>query len=91
MPPLQSAAAGEKRLNFLRPPCSIPLPTNSADEAKKLHEPRSTATSYATSRAYSEAELNELIVSGMSMAEVTNTFGVPGATVPGPENVVLVL
>src|SRR5438876_229276 len=58
---------------------------------KKSHELPSTATSQATARVYSEAELNELIVSGMSMAKVTNTFGAPGATVPIQESVVVFL
>ncbi|MBN1548188.1 MAG: hypothetical protein JW902_16160 [Syntrophaceae bacterium] len=42
-----------------------------------------------SSKVYTEAELNNLIVVGMSIAEVTNKFGLPGSAVNVGENQIL--
>ena len=41
------------------------------------------------SKVYTENELNSLIVPGMSIAEVTNTFGLPGSAVKTGEGIIL--
>jgi hypothetical protein len=44
--------------------------------------------SHATN-IYSEAELDKLITPGMSIADVTNTFGLPGSAIQVTENMIL--
>ncbi len=41
-------------------------------------------------RRYTEAELNELLVPGMALSEVTNTLGLPGAKMQMDENTYLI-
>ncbi|NOS72452.1 MAG: hypothetical protein HOP33_21335 [Verrucomicrobia bacterium] len=55
---------------------------------QKSNEPQSKVTSNAT-KVYSEVELNKLIVPGMSIAEVTNTFGIPASEIPVNEKVLI--
>lgn len=53
-----------------------------------LNEPRSQGTANAT-RVYTKAELDKLILPGMSVFEVTNTFGSPASRIQVRENDVI--
>ncbi len=56
---------------------------------RKSAEPQVAADPSRASKVYTETELNRLIAPGMSIAEVTNTFGLPGSAVKTGENTIL--
>jgi hypothetical protein len=57
---------------------------------KKSRESQSQVTANAT-RVYTKAELDKFILPGMTVSEVTNTFGIPASEIQVKENVVILM
>lgn len=62
--------------------------TSSMGCNRKSTEAQIAVNPYQAAKIYTETELNTLITPGMSMAEVTNKFGLPGSAVKVTENLI---
>ncbi len=57
---------------------------------KDLNAPKSRVTANAT-KIYTKAELDKLVVPGMSISDVTNTFGIPASEIQVEQNIVILM